>query len=77
MRSSHSGRDLRAGAEYRALIGVPGGFRGSARTAIERALAAAPANLTLRAGRGADPDTFLNGTVYVRGERAGDSDSRP
>jgi peptide methionine sulfoxide reductase MsrA len=51
------------GAEYRSLIGVPGGLTNTrVLAAMHRANVH---NMTLRPGQGSDPDTFLSNTVLV------------
>jgi peptide methionine sulfoxide reductase MsrA len=51
------------GAEYRSLVGVPGGF---ANSKVLKAMRDANVhNLTLQVGRGSDPDTFSTNTVFV------------
>jgi len=60
--SRHDTFDL--GEEYRAVIGVPGGVDSPHMVAMKQANMEFH-QLTLLAGKGSDPDTFLNNTVYV------------
>lgn len=51
------------GAEYRSLIGIPGGMQN---TKIFQILQKANLhNMSLRDGQGSDPDTFMQNAVYV------------
>jgi len=51
------------GAEYRSLLGVPGGIDNA--DVLEAMRRSNVHNMTLRAGHGSDPDTFSNNTVLV------------
>lgn len=51
------------GAEYRSLIGIPGGLANSKVVTAMRE--ANVHNLTLESGHGSDPDTFAMNTVFV------------
>jgi hypothetical protein len=51
------------GAEYRSLIGLPGGMNHASYGALETA--ATLAGFTLAVGQGNDPDTFGKKLVYV------------
>jgi hypothetical protein len=51
------------GAQYRALVGVPGGLANA--RVLEAMQRANVHNMTLQAGQGSDPDTLVNNNVYV------------
>lgn len=51
------------GAEYRSLLGVPGGIKNDA--VMEAVRRSNVHNLTLLPGQGSDPDTFFTNTVFV------------
>eukprot|EP01039_Chlorochromonas_danica_P007728 gene7728-8539_t len=54
------------GAEYRSVIGIPGGLKGAKPEVLEKLQAAAKeSGLRLEEGRGSDEDTLHKGIVYV------------
>ncbi|GMI06045.1 hypothetical protein TrRE_jg3846 [Triparma retinervis] len=56
------------GAQFRAVVGVPGGIKGKMGGLLE---AANKHNMTLLEGVGSDPDTFEDNSVYVYDTREG------
>lgn len=53
------------GAEYRSVLGLPGGESSPLYAAVKQAAADSPGGLTLARGQGEDGDTFSDKTVYV------------
>ena len=53
------------GAQYRSIIGIPGGMQSDLLPAVEKALAKSGKSLTLVAGKGNDKDTLGKKVVWV------------
>eukprot|EP00939_MAST-03C_sp_MAST-3C-sp1_P001572 g1572.t1 len=53
------------GAEYRSMIGIPGGIDGKYADAVRTANRRAKTNMTLKEGSGSDEDTFETNSVYI------------
>ena len=53
------------GGQYRSVIGIPGGMKGEALSAIQSALEKSGKDLKLVEGKGNDPDTLGKKVVYV------------